>query len=61
MSGSALQTAQVARRSLEAAHEVRMRAWAPSRGCEIRERIQETSKRIKRLGESSQEIGEIWN
>src|SRR5947209_20599119 len=26
---------------------------------EIREQIQETSKRIKRLGESSQEIGEI--
>jgi twitching motility protein PilJ len=26
---------------------------------EIREKIQETSKRIKRLGESSQEIGEI--
>jgi twitching motility protein PilJ len=26
---------------------------------EIRNQIQETSKRIKRLGESSQEIGEI--
>ncbi len=39
---------------------VRPRCRMRSRACsEIREQIQETSKRIKRLGESSQEIGEI--
>lgn len=60
VSGSALQTAQVARRSLEAARKGTDAVQNSIKGMnEIREQIQETSKRIKRLGESSQEIGEI--
>ncbi|MDP5239010.1 methyl-accepting chemotaxis protein [Uliginosibacterium sp. 31-16] len=60
VSGSALQTAQVARRSLEAARKGADAVQNSIKGMnEIREQIQETSKRIKRLGESSQEIGEI--
>ena len=60
VSGSALQTAQVARRSLEAARKGADAVQDSIKGMnEIREQIQETSKRIKRLGESSQEIGEI--
>ncbi len=60
VSGTAGNAAEVAQRSVEIAHEG---ANAVSRTIEgmgtIREQIQETSKRIKRLGESSQEIGDI--
>jgi twitching motility protein PilJ len=50
----------VARQSLDAA-ETGLRAVQNTIGGmnSIRDQIQETSKRIKRLGESSQEIGEI--
>lgn len=53
-------TANVAQHSVQIAHKG---AQAVSRTIDgmdtIREQIQETSKRIKRLGESSQEIGDI--
>jgi twitching motility protein PilJ len=56
----ALRSAQVARRSLESARKGAGAVENTIRGMNgIREQIQETSKRIKRLGESSQEIGEI--
>ncbi|MGB7988130.1 MAG: methyl-accepting chemotaxis protein, partial [Candidatus Methylophosphatis roskildensis] len=54
------QSAQVARQSLDAAEKGAQAVTNSIRGMnDIREQIQETSKRIKRLGESSQEIGEI--
>ncbi|MDR2172605.1 MAG: methyl-accepting chemotaxis protein [Burkholderiales bacterium] len=57
---SATQSAQVAQQSLEAAGKggeaVRSQIGSMS---DIRTQIQETAKRIKRLGESSLEIGEI--
>lgn len=57
---SATQPAQVARQSLEAAGKGAQAVHNAIAGMnEIRDQIQETSKRIKRLGESSQEIGEI--
>jgi len=50
----------VARRSLEAAEQGLQAVQDTIGGMNtLREQIQETSKRIKRLGESSQEIGEI--
>ena len=56
----ALQSALVARRSLEAARKGAGAVENTISGMNgIRSQIQETSKRIKRLGESSQEIGEI--
>ncbi|HLW05154.1 MAG TPA: methyl-accepting chemotaxis protein [Azoarcus sp.] len=56
----ALQSAQVARHSHSAAQKGATAVENTIRGMnDIREQIQETSKRIKRLGESSQEIGEI--
>jgi twitching motility protein PilJ len=60
VSAQAQQTAQVARQSLSAT-ESGLRAVQDTIGGmhAIRDHIQETSKRIKRLGESSQEIGEI--
>jgi methyl-accepting chemotaxis protein len=60
VSTSADQSADVARQSLETT-ERGARAVHASVGSmtQIRDQIQETSKRIKRLGESSQEIGEI--
>jgi twitching motility protein PilJ len=59
-SEDALQSAHVARRSLEAAQKGAAAVEDTIKGMnDIREKIQETSKRIKRLGESSQEIGEI--
>ena len=60
VSAQAQETAQVARQSLEAA-ESGLRAVQNTIGGMnlLRDQIQETSKRIKRLGESSQEIGEI--
>ncbi|MEP6740089.1 MAG: methyl-accepting chemotaxis protein, partial [Caldimonas sp.] len=60
VSAQAQETAQVARQSLQAA-ESGLKAVQNTIGGmnSIRDQIQETSKRIKRLGESSQEIGEI--
>ncbi|MBA3477215.1 MAG: methyl-accepting chemotaxis protein [Lautropia sp.] len=60
VSASASESADVARQSLMAAGRGRdavQNAIAGMNG--IRDQIQETAKRIKRLGESSQEIGEI--
>jgi len=60
MMGSASQSANVARQSLAAAQKGTQAVQNSISGMnEIREQIQDTSKRIKRLGESSQEIGEI--
>ncbi len=60
VSGNATQSAQVARQSLMAAEKGTLAVQDSIKGMnEIRYQIQETSKRIKRLGESSQEIGEI--
>ncbi|MCK9380315.1 MAG: methyl-accepting chemotaxis protein [Sulfuritalea sp.] len=60
VSSSALESARVARASLEAAQKGAAAVSNSIAGMnEIRTQIQETSKRIKRLGESSQEIGEI--
>ncbi len=60
VSSNANQAAQVAQRSLQAASQGSQAVQNTIAGMNgIREQIQETSKRIKRLGESSQEIGEI--
>ncbi len=60
VSGSAAESATVARQSLTAAEDGQRAVQNSISGMnEIRDQIQETSKRIKRLGESSQEIGEI--
>ncbi|OGS91367.1 MAG: hypothetical protein A2Z95_08685 [Gallionellales bacterium GWA2_60_18] len=57
---SAAQSAQVARRTLTVTEQGAQAVRNTITGMDgIREQIQETSKRIKRLGESSQEIGEI--
>ncbi len=60
VSASALESARVARASLDAAQKGSAAVSNSITGMnEIRGHIQETAKRIKRLGESSQEIGEI--
>ncbi len=60
VSHDALESARVARQSLDAAQKGAGAVEDSIKGMnEIRGQIQETSKRIKRLGESSQEIGEI--
>jgi len=60
VSKSASDSASVAKTSLAAAEKGSQAVQNAIRGMnDIREQIQETSKRIKRLGESSQEIGEI--
>lgn len=60
VSTQAQQTAEVARQSLVAAESGRQAVQNTIGGMNLmRDQIQETSKRIKRLGESSQEIGEI--
>ncbi|HRE13641.1 MAG TPA: methyl-accepting chemotaxis protein [Usitatibacteraceae bacterium] len=60
VSTTAEEGARVALRSLAAADKGRLAVENSISGMnDIREQIQETSKRIKRLGESSQEIGEI--
>jgi len=60
VSAKAGDTAKVAATSLSAAGKGAAAVQNSIRGMnEIRDQIQETSKRIKRLGESSQEIGEI--
>lgn len=57
---SAAQSAEVARRTLAVTEQGTLAVRNTIAGMDgIREQIQETSKRIKRLGESSQEIGEI--
>ncbi len=60
VSSNASQAADVAQRSLVAATQGSQAVQNTITGMnDIRTQIQETSKRIKRLGESSQEIGEI--
>jgi twitching motility protein PilJ len=60
MTVNATQSADVASQSLAAAGKGSKAVHNAIAGMnEIRDQIQETSKRIKRLGESSQEIGEI--
>lgn len=60
MSSITAQSAGVARTSLAASQKGQQAVQNSISGMnEIRENIQETSKRIKRLAESSQEIGEI--
>ena len=60
VSSNAEESSQVALRSLAAADKGRLAVQNSISGMnDIRDQIQETSKRIKRLGESSQEIGEI--
>jgi twitching motility protein PilJ len=57
---SAAQSSKVAQRTLEITEQGARAVQNSVAGMDgIREQIQETSKRIKRLGESSQEIGEI--
>ncbi|BBE52049.1 Methyl-accepting chemotaxis protein PctC [Ferriphaselus amnicola] len=57
---SAAQSADVARRTQEVTTQGSQAVQNSIAGMDsIREQIQETSKRIKRLGESSQQIGEI--
>ena len=60
MAGDATESAQVAQNSVEIAAKGGEAVRRTINGMDnIREQIQETSKRIKRLGESSQEIGNI--
>ncbi len=60
VSSQAQQSADVARQSLTAAEQGLLAVRNSIEGMNaIRSQIQDTSKRIKRLGESSQEIGEI--
>ena len=60
VSAQAQESAGVARQSLQAASEGLQAVQNAIGGMNaIRDQIQDTSKRIKRLGESSQEIGEI--
>ena len=60
VSGQAQESATVARQSLLAAEQGQQAVQNTIGGMNsIRDQIQDTSKRIKRLGESSQEIGEI--
>lgn len=60
VSASAEESSGVAMRSLSAADKGRQAVQNSISGMnDIRDQIQDTSKRIKRLGESSQEIGEI--
>jgi twitching motility protein PilJ len=60
VSANAIESADVAKKSVETASKGAKAVKDTITGMDtIREQIQETSKRIKRLGESSQEIGEI--
>jgi twitching motility protein PilJ len=60
MSRDATESAEVAKRAVEIAGTGAVTVHNTIQGMDsIRETIQETSKRIKRLGESSQEIGDI--
>ena len=60
VSATAIESADVAKKSVKIAYNGANVVHKAIEGMEnIREQIQETSKRIKRLGESSQEIGNI--
>ena len=60
VSGNAKRSSDVARHSVDVAHKGGNAVRRTIEGMNtIRETIQDTSKRIKRLGESSQEIGDI--
>lgn len=60
MSEKATQSADVALKSVDIANKGAVTVQKNIEGMDVvRENIQETSKRIKRLGESSQQIGEI--
>jgi len=60
MSGDARRSAEVAQSSVDVAKRGAQAVRDTIRGMDdMRDQIQETSKRIKRLGESSQQIGEI--
>ncbi|KOR30799.1 hypothetical protein TI04_04025 [Achromatium sp. WMS2] len=60
MASNAKESAEVAKKAVEIANKGAATVRNTIQGMDgIREQIQETSKRIKRLGESSQEIGEI--
>lgn len=60
VSSNASESSSVASRSMEIAKKGALAVQNTIRGMDtIREQIQETSKRIKRLGESSQEIGDM--
>ena len=60
MSSEARRSAEVARSSVDVAKRGAQAVRDTIRGMDgMREQIQETSKRIKRLGESSQQIGDI--
>jgi len=60
VSSEAGKSAEVAKSSVDMAHKGSETVRATIGGMDsIREQIQETSKRLKRLGESSQEIGDI--
>jgi twitching motility protein PilJ len=60
MAGRSRESNEVAQRSVAIAHKGSQMVQQSIRGMDtIRDQIQETSKRIKRLGESSQEIGDI--
>ncbi len=60
MASDAKESAEVAQRSVEIAGRGGETVRSTIQGMDsIREQIQETAKRIKRLGESSQEIGDI--
>ncbi|MBV5272654.1 MAG: methyl-accepting chemotaxis protein [Lamprocystis purpurea] len=60
VANNAIESAEVASRSLQVAGRGARTVRDTIAGMDaIREQIQETAKRIKRLGESSQEIGEI--
>ena len=62
VSGHAYESAKVAERSVAIANKGNEVVHNTIRGMDnIREQIQDTAKRIKRLGESSQEIGDIVN
>ncbi len=57
---NALQAAEAAREALNSSREGQMAVVKTTEGmAHIRENVQETSKKIKRLGERSQEVGEI--
>ena len=60
MAARSRESSEVAQRSVAIAHNGSQMVQQTIRGMDtIREQNQETSKRIKRLGESSQEIGDI--
>lgn len=60
VSANAVESADVAKRSVEIANRGAKAVQDTISGMDsIREQVQETAKRIKRLGESAQEIGEI--